>query len=62
LRLNVSQSAIDIGIPGYSLPDDNTVAAVLRMPFRKQRDYWRDTDGIEVPASQSGGKRTRLVE
>ncbi len=62
LRLNVPQSAIDIGIPGYSLPDDNTVAAVLRMPFRKQRDYWRDTDGIEVPASQSGGKRTRLVE
>ena len=33
LRLNVSQSIIDIGIAGYSLPHDNTVRATLAMPF-----------------------------
>jgi len=62
LRLNVPQSAIDIGIAGYALPDDNTVAAVLGMPFRKQRDYWRNAHGNEVPESQGAGKRTLLSE
>lgn len=62
LRLNVPQSAIDIGIPGYSLPGDNTAAAVLGMPFREQRDYWRDAGGNEVPTLQGAGKRTRLAE
>ena len=62
LRLNVSQSAIDVGIAGYSLPGDNTVAAVLVMPFRKQRDYWRSVDGDEVPVWRHAGKRTRLAE
>jgi hypothetical protein len=47
---------------GYSLPADNTVAAVLGMPFRKQRDYWRDAGGKEVPAWQGAGKRTHLIE
>jgi sterol desaturase/sphingolipid hydroxylase (fatty acid hydroxylase superfamily) len=62
LRLNVPQSAIDIGIAGYSLPGDNTVAAVLGMPFRRQRHYWRDANGKEEPAWQGAGMRTRLVE
>ena len=62
LRLNVSQSAIDVGIAGYSLPGDNTVAAVLVMPFRKQRDYWRSVDGDEVPVWRHAEKRTRLAE
>src|SRR5438874_8140873 len=39
LRVDVPQSEIDIGIAGYSAPGDNTVAAVLAMPFRTQRDY-----------------------
>jgi sterol desaturase/sphingolipid hydroxylase (fatty acid hydroxylase superfamily) len=62
LRLNVPQSAIDIGIAGYSLPDDNTVTAVLGMPFRKQRDYWRSPQGDEVPMWQGIGERTHLVQ
>ena len=46
LRLNVPQSQVDIGIPGYSLPEDNQVARVLLMPFRRQRDYWQTKDGV----------------
>jgi sterol desaturase/sphingolipid hydroxylase (fatty acid hydroxylase superfamily) len=48
LGLNIPQSAIKIGIPGYSLPQDNTAANALLMPFRKQRDYWRKPDGSIV--------------
>ena len=50
LRLDVPQSDIDIGIAGYSLAGDNTVAAVLAMPFRTQRDYWRGPDGATYKA------------
>ena len=46
LRLDVPQSAVTIGIPGYSLPDDNRLGHCLAMPFRTQRDYWR-RDGEE---------------
>jgi sterol desaturase/sphingolipid hydroxylase (fatty acid hydroxylase superfamily) len=62
LHLNVPQSEIDVGIAGYALPQDNTVAAVLAMPFRLQRDYWRDADGRKVPPRQTAGKQTRLAE
>jgi hypothetical protein len=48
LGLNIPQSEILIGIPGYSLPGDNTVPSALLMPFRKQRDYWRNPDGTVV--------------
>ena len=45
LGLNISQSEIVVGIPGYSLADDNRLGTALLMPFRKQRDYWRRPDG-----------------
>lgn len=61
LRLNVSQSVIDIGIAGYSLPHDNTVRATLAMPFAAQRNYWRDAGGNAV-ARQSAGRQTHLME
>jgi sterol desaturase/sphingolipid hydroxylase (fatty acid hydroxylase superfamily) len=48
LGLNIPQSEITIGIPGYSLPEDNTVPNALLMPFRKQRDYWRTPAGTVV--------------
>ena len=50
LGLNVPQSAITVGIPAYTLPDDNGVPNALTMPFRKQRDYWRTPEGAEVIA------------
>ena len=48
LGLNIAQSQIAIGIPGYSLDEDNRVGNALLMPFRKQRDYWRRPDGTPV--------------
>jgi sterol desaturase/sphingolipid hydroxylase (fatty acid hydroxylase superfamily) len=61
LGLNIPQSEIVIGIPGYSQPEDNTVPNALLMPFRKQRDYWRKPDGTVVeratkPAEQDPGR------
>jgi len=48
LGLNIPQAEIAIGIPGYSQPGDNRLGNALLMPFRKQRDYWRRTDGTLV--------------
>lgn len=45
LRLNVPQSQIQIGIAGYSQPDDNAVGRALMLPFRGQRAYWRTPAG-----------------
>ena len=62
LRLDVPQASIDIGIAGYSRPDDNTVAAVLTMPFRAQRDYWHDARLGDRAAARNTAVRTRLAE
>ena len=48
LGLNIPQDAVVVGIPAYSRPEDNTVGNALLMPFRKQRDYWRGSDGAVV--------------
>jgi sterol desaturase/sphingolipid hydroxylase (fatty acid hydroxylase superfamily) len=48
LGLNIPQAEIVIGIPGYCQPDDNRLRNALLMPFRKQRDYWRRSDGTLV--------------
>lgn len=45
LGLNISQSKIAIGIPGYASSDDNNLWSTFIMPFIKQRDYWRKSDG-----------------
>lgn len=64
LRLNVPQSHVDVGIPGYSLPADNRFDHVLLMPFRRQRDYWRRPDGgqlVERP-HRHAESRTRMAQ
>lgn len=48
LRLNVPQSRIVTGVPGYSAPEDNQLWGLLSMPFREQRDYWTRSDGERV--------------
>jgi sterol desaturase/sphingolipid hydroxylase (fatty acid hydroxylase superfamily) len=48
LRLNVPQSRIVIGVPGYSAPEDNQLRRLVSMPFRKQRDYWMRPGGERV--------------
>ena len=58
LGLNIPQDEVIVGIPGYALSEDNRVGNALLLPFRKQRDYWRRSDGTivdrtEPPAAQS---------
>jgi sterol desaturase/sphingolipid hydroxylase (fatty acid hydroxylase superfamily) len=45
LRLNIPQSAIEIGIPAYTRKQDNHPWHALVMPFRRQRRYWQREDG-----------------
>jgi len=52
LGLNVPQSEIVIGVPGYSMVADRKLVNGLLMPFRKQRDYWRTPDG-KVPRRET---------
>lgn len=59
LRLNVRHVEIDIGVPGYSHPDDNTLAGMMAAPFTGQNDYWLHQDGSlrltrPVPAGAAG--------
>ena len=64
LGLNVPQSQIAIGVPGYSRPEDNRFINTVLLPFRKQRDYWKNLEGI-VPRREAGehqGPRTKLAE
>lgn len=49
LLKNISQSEIEIGVPGYSSPKDNSLKEVIVDPFKHQRDYWM-------------GRRERLKE
>jgi sterol desaturase/sphingolipid hydroxylase (fatty acid hydroxylase superfamily) len=59
IGLNIPQSRIEVGIAGYSAPEDNRFMRVLIMPFRKQRDYWRRPDGTTPERSSAGVERNR---
>ena len=45
LLLSVPQRAIAIGVPAYPDPRQVTLGKALALPFRKQRDDWRDEQG-----------------
>jgi sterol desaturase/sphingolipid hydroxylase (fatty acid hydroxylase superfamily) len=45
LKLNVGQSDIVIGVPGYLRPGDNRIMPLLALPFARQRPYWRWPSG-----------------
>src|SRR5439155_20729545 len=45
IRLNVPQDQITIRVPGYRDEYDLTVWGLLMLPFRRQKEYWRTTDG-----------------
>jgi sterol desaturase/sphingolipid hydroxylase (fatty acid hydroxylase superfamily) len=57
LDLGVPQKDITIGVPAYSLPEDNGFLRLNVMPFEKQRDYWRLPDG----GTQKRGEHDRRV-
>jgi sterol desaturase/sphingolipid hydroxylase (fatty acid hydroxylase superfamily) len=52
LGLNIPQDKVIIGIPAYSQPEDNRLANALLLPFCKQRDYWRRSDGTIVDRTE----------
>jgi sterol desaturase/sphingolipid hydroxylase (fatty acid hydroxylase superfamily) len=64
LGVNIPQSRIQIGVAGYSQPEDNRLWVTLTMPFRKQRDYWRRPDGAipERDAAILQGGHAHLAE
>ena len=64
LGLNVPQSELQIGIAGYSQPEDNRLGHTLTLPFRQQRDYWKKPDGtiLERDAAVLKGKPAQLAE
>jgi sterol desaturase/sphingolipid hydroxylase (fatty acid hydroxylase superfamily) len=53
LGLNIPQGEVIVGIPAYTLPEDNRLPSALLMPFRKQRDYWRAPDGAVVERTKA---------
>ena len=53
IGLNVPQSQLTIGVPGYSRGGDNSLGNVLASPFREQRDYWRLPDGSLAQRDQT---------
>jgi len=52
LVLNVRQSSIRIGVPGYLEEQDNRFRNLLIMPFIKQKRYWCFADGSPVKSNQ----------
>jgi sterol desaturase/sphingolipid hydroxylase (fatty acid hydroxylase superfamily) len=64
IGLNIPQSEIVIGVPGYAGEGDNSLLNALLLPFRRQRDYWQRPDGTIVcrTAPRSSDERWRLAE
>lgn len=64
LGLNVPQSEIQIGVPGYSHPEDNRFINALLMPFRKQREYWPQADDSKTDGTIAAttSSKTKLAE
>jgi len=56
LHLNLPQSEVNIGVPGYRKPEDNRLWNLLALPFRAQRVYW--PSGSET---RQGGRSARGV-
>jgi sterol desaturase/sphingolipid hydroxylase (fatty acid hydroxylase superfamily) len=40
-RLNVSQQDVGIGVPEFRHPDELRLPEIVRMPFRRQRPFWK---------------------
>lgn len=64
LGVNIPQDEVVVGIPAYSLPEDNAIWNTLLMPFREQRDYWLRPDGrpVERQKPPVEPNRARLAE
>jgi len=62
LVLNVPQSSIRIGVPGYLEVQDNRFWNLLIMPFVRQKRYWRFADGSPAKRNRKKSvKPTRML-
>lgn len=59
IGLDIPQSAIVIGVPGYSQPADNHFWNVCVVPFQRQRQYWRDSDDPAIAIRSRSRTATR---
>ena len=63
LILNIPQSLIRIGVPGYQQIKDNRLWTLLGMPFFKQKNYWEFVDGSSPQSNQNkDAKVTTMLE
>jgi len=53
LLLNVPQSSIRIGVPGYLEPQDNGFWNLVKMPFVRQKRYWCYADGLAPKSNRN---------
>lgn len=61
LVLDVPQREITIGVAAWSRPEGITLGRVLALPFGKQRDDWKRSDGKPAIERRGGSAPTRLV-
>lgn len=59
IGLDIPQSAIVIGVPGYSRPADNRLWNVCLVPFQRQRQYWRDSGHPAIAVQSRSRKSSR---
>ena len=63
LVLNIPQSSIKIGVPGYQLTQDNQLFRLFIMPFVSQRQYWYNKDGLLPQSNRNRNfKKTTMIE
>jgi sterol desaturase/sphingolipid hydroxylase (fatty acid hydroxylase superfamily) len=63
IGLDIPQSSIVVGVPGYSRLEDNRFWSLVSAPFRRQREYWGTADPRRATKSRSRKEhRHRLAE
>ncbi len=61
LLLNVPQSSIRIGVPGYLEPQDNRFWHLVIMPFVRQKRYWCDANGLAPKSNRDSATRAAMM-
>lgn len=62
LRLNVPQQDVEIGVPAYQEFADNRLWSLIKLPFVRQRDYWRRRDSRRLKRDGESGEPKRMRE
>ncbi len=60
LRLNIPQDNINIGVPSYRDPKEQTIKNLLLLPFKNHPRAWKFPNG-KVPERKSFGNKSTLI-